>query len=96
MDEASRAGLDTGPMGEKIEDLLRDEDGRRLLQPILTVAAERGVLFIEDIDAESLLSEEINDAYRINYEYAPAVLPSFELRCLSTDLLRAKSLIVFV
>jgi enoyl-CoA hydratase/carnithine racemase len=70
VDEARRAGLETGPMGVKFDEMLREEDGRRTLQPILTVAAERGVLFVEDIDSESMVSEEINDAYRLNYEYA--------------------------
>lgn len=79
VDEARRAGLETGPMGMKFDELLREEHGRRMLQPILTVAAERGVLFVEDIDSESLVSEEITDAYRLNYEYAPSLLPPSEL-----------------
>jgi enoyl-CoA hydratase/carnithine racemase len=72
VDEARLAGLETGPMGEKIGEMLREEDGRRVLQPILTVAAERGMLFVEDVDSESesspLHSGEIHDAYRYNYE----------------------------
>lgn len=73
VDEARRAGLETGPMGAKFEEMLRQEDGRRLLQPILTVAAERGVLFVEDMDPAMLLSADINDAYRVNYECASFV-----------------------
>lgn len=77
LDEARCAGLDTGPMGTKVDDMLREEEGRRLLQPILTVAAERGALFVEDVDPESLHTNEINDAYRVNYEYDPSLLCAF-------------------